>query len=440
MGTHVKTNYMILGIDHESTNYKSEEEFKRFNEFKLNILHLIVDNYSSYDLNIGLLKNIIIKSSIFSISTIPWSNKSCKEISEKIIQKCLDLNSNLINDDFYINILNNDLKSKIIKIGKSSKITSQGRKKIDNIFNNTKLGYKDDSIYSSDSKDSWKFQCPEVLSSLYWIINKLSSKDINNNWFILIPSILNIIDDYECIIKAYGCLILNQLLSKIDPLFLKRTGLGPIFWESLTNCTAYLPTLTPVSDSIFILNNSLTTLNSLVPILETDKSKQMYLYGETLQNCILRGISHSGENIKIMKTLLNHVQISIHNLQIYSVKYLSQLIEICRSIITDPYNMVDCSLTIQSLKLLNITICNCWPRIKYYQYDIIYTTATAWKQLEREKKSNNNNNYHKDLNIIEKEIKNIINLLKDCCENEEVEETIKIVKGNDRYENFCSGF
>ena len=68
------------------------------------------------------------------------------------------------------------------------------------------------------------------------------------------PPVLKILDDIDVSVKSRGCELLDAVLQNTSPTLLKRTGLGPVFKESLAACTSYLPSLTPAD--IFIAVSS----------------------------------------------------------------------------------------------------------------------------------------------------------------------------------------
>ncbi|KAL2437057.1 hypothetical protein ABEF95_016138 [Exophiala dermatitidis] len=79
---------------------------------------------------------------------------------------------------------------------------------------------------------------------------------IESHFFLLVPPILNLIDDSDASYKAAGCSLLRmlcQVLVAVRSDMLKRTGLGDVFVDALRANFMLLPPLTPEEDSLAVL-------------------------------------------------------------------------------------------------------------------------------------------------------------------------------------------
>ncbi|EHY54227.1 hypothetical protein HRR83_008198 [Exophiala dermatitidis] len=90
---------------------------------------------------------------------------------------------------------------------------------------------------------------------------------IESHFFLLVPPILNLIDDSDASYKAAGCSLLRmlcQVLVAVRSDMLKRTGLGDVFVDALRANFMLLPPLTPEEDSLAVLTELYPAFLALV--------------------------------------------------------------------------------------------------------------------------------------------------------------------------------
>ncbi|KAL2426903.1 hypothetical protein ABEF95_002266 [Exophiala dermatitidis] len=90
---------------------------------------------------------------------------------------------------------------------------------------------------------------------------------IESHFFLLVPPILNLIDDSHAAYKAAGCSLLRALCQVLVALrsdMLKRTGLGDVFVDALRANFMLLPPLTPEEDSLAVLTELYPAFLALV--------------------------------------------------------------------------------------------------------------------------------------------------------------------------------
>ena len=130
-------------------------------------------------------------------------------------------------------------------------VTAQGRKSIQSSAPRaTQLIHEDES----ESKP-WKGEKEGyALELLRWVLLTVDAEGIEKIWPLVIPPIFALVDDSDPKFKAKGCDLLKLLVEITPPSLLSRTGLAQEFEKSLFPCLTYLPSLTPESESILLLN------------------------------------------------------------------------------------------------------------------------------------------------------------------------------------------
>ena len=146
-----------------------------------------------------------------------------------------------------------------------------------------------------------------------------------NNWHLIMPPILTLIDDGESASKIRGCELLQTLLQSTSSSLLAITGLGDVFTESLVPGLCYLPELTPEDESIDIQDASYSALFALTkrrfPDPKDRKSKNKVL-DRMMRTGILSGLAHSGEFVKLATCLLKKLDLMTVEMGIWSAKHL----------------------------------------------------------------------------------------------------------------------
>lgn len=148
---------------------------------------------------------------------------------------------------------------------------------------------------------------------------------MENNWPLIIPPLLTVIDDETTEYKSKGCELLTLLLEATHPDFLQRTGLGEVFQEALMPCLSYLPTLTPEVESLRLLSVAYPALVALAhvryPKDGEDRKQRTRFLGRVLRQGVLKGYVHAGEHVKIAEYLVLQVAVLVNELGVSCVKH-----------------------------------------------------------------------------------------------------------------------
>ncbi|KAI9893151.1 MAG: hypothetical protein M1814_000699 [Vezdaea aestivalis] len=237
--------------------------------------------------------------------------------------------------------------------------------------------------FSASSKP-WKYRQYWIVAVFSWVIREIETKEIEECWPVIIPPLLTLIDDESIYYKAKGCEILQDLLPKVQPQFIKRTGIGDVFKDAVMPCLHYLPSLTPAYQSSKLLAEAYPTLLKLSASLHeqqiTDTQKLDFL-DDILISGALGGIDHTTnvgdflENAPVIQVLLEQIPVLIDEMGTWAMAHVQSLIPfLCnlQEVCTEPAQ-------IQSLsRSLKVIIQNAWPAIAPFEGQITEAAARIW--------------------------------------------------------------
>jgi tRNA nucleotidyltransferase/poly(A) polymerase len=288
-------------------------------------------------------------------------------------------------------------------------ITAAGRRRIRQHAKNDELDFEDEMTKPWKSgHNRW------AIELLLWCCNSVDEKVLEREWGYIIPPLLTVLDDTNTKIRAKGCNMLVALLSNCSPALLKRTGLEPLFEESLYASVTYLPSLTPEEESVILLDAALPALLALTSVSHPpaeddthDASRQKSL-DTILRKAILQPYSHAGEHVRISQTLLSHLPSILQTMGIDSIKYLKDLLPLLSNILSDPFGPAHPPLLLEAARATESVILNAWPRISNWRGEVLKGVTVCWIRLDEEGGEINK----RTLQELRKEFKTIIDMVK----------------------------
>lgn len=286
------------------------------------------------------------------------------------------------------------------------------------------------SVYRARSLDNpskmWKDSAVWSVDVLKWILDQYGTleisqqkKTIESHFSLLVPPILALLDDDDLTLKKTGCGFLQVLCNHIvrcESTILERTGLTKVFEDSLAPNMHLLPSLTPEEQSLDILASlyptyrslvnasfpahsstalsSSGTLTSAVPqrhstsrsrrTLDQCNTRQAML-DRMLRNGVLAGYIHASDHVQIATLLVSEMSRLITMMGVSSAKYLSQLLPLLRSILTNPLGAAYQPLLISAVSVMRELILQCWPRIaEAWWEECLRATIGLWLLLSEE--------------------------------------------------------
>ncbi|MCJ1311309.1 hypothetical protein MMC25_004980 [Agyrium rufum] len=280
-------------------------------------------------------------------------------------------------------ILRNRIKPLFAKT-RNPAITAQGRKA------KYPLPGAIEAMDDETETKPWKYSDPCAVTVFQYIVQTCDQPDMQENWPLVVPPLLALLDDSSTLMKTRGSEILRSFISKVDSGLLSRTGLGEVFHDALTPCFYCLPTLTPEEESIQILTAVFpTTMALAVARFPTDeeKPKRRQMLDKIMRLGVLQGYSHAGELVKIGEMLVQQISPLVDLMGIHSVKFLKDLIPLIGSILSAPFALSYPPLLVAANQSLQTIMQNDWPRMDHYRLHIIQPLCICWMRLKKDKPS-----------------------------------------------------
>ena len=257
-----------------------------------------------------------------------------------------------------------------------------------------------------------------------------------SQFHLLIPPILNLIDDGDIQYKTQGCRLLRLLCEQVTHCqsdILKRTGLSDVFSDALKTNFLHLPTLTPEEESLTLLSELYPAFRALVdahfPILRKDESEngnvgtvltsrpaantiqatgsvkntkpnssklkapsrapdkkdkdaRQAMLDLILRHGILASYAHAVDYVRITTLLLHEASLVVSMMGIYSAKYLQILLPLLRNVLCNPFGTACVSLLMAALECMEMLIKCCWPRVKEKWWgECLRAIVGCWVQI-----------------------------------------------------------
>lgn len=246
---------------------------------------------------------------------------------------------------------------------------------------------------------------------------------IEAHFHLLVPPILNLIDDRDAQYKAAGCALLHELcdvLVSVRSDMLKRTGLGDVFVDALKANLMLLPPLTPEEESLEVLGELYPAFLALVdaqfvsPGMAFDNGlgdavpaeraappstlllkdhhhhHHLSLLSSTIyRHGILASLTHLsssvsgslGSTISVPVTTLILTQIPpvFTRLGISCVKHLRSLLPMLRVSLMDPFTLAAPQMTLAILEVLECVVKLAEARVRDRWYpEILRGVVGCW--------------------------------------------------------------
>ncbi|KAJ8107808.1 hypothetical protein OPT61_g8606 [Boeremia exigua] len=227
---------------------------------------------------------------------------------------------------------------------------------------------------ASQKPAPWKDPHNEfVLSLLGWSIRSLDRRAIEQNWHLLVPPVLRMLDDTEMKSKAKGCHFMGQLLLTLEhgpnrdasAAFLARTGYHEVFASTLWPLLTYIPSLTPKAESLIIFQSTYKPLQSLAILSRSDDKRAKFL-DKLMREGVLAPLSHfptPSTYPSLACEIIRQVDEITALLGIEAVKHLPTLVPLLTSVIQDPFILSHKPLALATVQGLQSLMQACWPRL-----------------------------------------------------------------------------
>lgn len=300
-----------------------------------------------------------------------------------------------------------------------------------------------------------------AIDLLRWVLSTADGGTVKQNWPLLVPPLLTMIDEIDVSWKARGVQLLDMLLRATPPELLAATGLGEVFEESLTACFSYLPSLTPENESTILLNAAYPALltlcnvqfpksSSALPSSSFGASKQSQqdptsasirkrekFLDNLIRQGILRSFLHVSGYVHLSSALLTHLRSILTTLGIPSVKHLKDIVPLLSGMLSEPLGPAYSPLLVEAAKTLQVVIGNAWPRIAVHRGEVLKGICVCWIRLHEEENENDR------FNDVRKELRTAVGMLAAATEAGQEDVDLKaefemLVKADERLGDLLS--
>ncbi|KAK4975633.1 hypothetical protein LTR28_009066 [Elasticomyces elasticus] len=270
-------------------------------------------------------------------------------------------------------------------------VTAQGRKVTTTVLPKRFRGLEE----SEEVTKPWKGKDDYALALLRWIVLSLDERSAEQNWPLLIPPLLTIVDDTDAVTKAKGCELITSLFKVTPPSLLARTGLGEVFEEAVMPCLGYLPTLTPEADCIVLLSAAYPTLLALAhskhpttapattpnTALAAASRPRAKLLDALIRKGILPAYTHCSSNPRIVAVLLHNLAPILSALGVDAVKHLKHVVPTLSAVLGHPLGSAHLPTLLAAVRALQAVVLNCWPRMGAWRGEVLKGLGLCWVRV-----------------------------------------------------------
>jgi hypothetical protein len=120
--------------------------------------------------------------------------------------------------------------------------------------------------------------------------------------------------------------MLSTFVPRFPPKILLQTGLGPVFEDAIHPTLLFLPSLTPVEESLQLLPPSYKALEVLAEVRFAedgqDTAERVKFFDRVIREGVLAGFFHAAEHPAIIEVILTQLSVFVSKMGIQSVKHL----------------------------------------------------------------------------------------------------------------------
>ncbi|KAF7947539.1 hypothetical protein EAE96_008625 [Botrytis aclada] len=263
-----------------------------------------------------------------------------------------------------------------------------------------------DILESSPSKQPWRSNIPYTIPILQWIVDVIPPDLLRTQaWPLLTTPILILLDSPSNPIRIHALRILPTLFSKMGDKLLQQTGLGDVFENTIHPVLLFLPSTTPVEETLKLLPEGYKALNALCNTIwpsngdeeafnsvttiainkaskhNTTPSKspaqlRLSFLDRIIRHAILPAHLHCQEIPSVVEILVVQIGITIPEMRISGVKHLKEILPILVNILSNPFfSDTSLSLVLNTLKTLREVILVFWPRIITDEHRLVIMSA-----------------------------------------------------------------
>jgi hypothetical protein len=248
-----------------------------------------------------------------------------------------------------------------------------------------------------------------IIGTYKTVAKEAQSEVFSEQFYLLVPPILNIIDDYNPVSKAEGYELLGRLCqtdSNIGSGMVKRSGLLDVFIESMKTNFMMVPTLTEAETSLRVLHQLYAAFFAVVdaglpvPVDGSEKgaeddhsipltpiqSQRNKYHTLLLRHGIFAALLHLNiadpagpTHVELITFLLSQLRRTIALLDVFAVKDFHVIIPVMKAVLTNPFSLSDTLLIRACLEVYSLCIEVGWVRVvERWWTEILRALVGCW--------------------------------------------------------------
>ncbi|CAD6448751.1 dd3292e5-bb48-432e-9c6d-252aaf7ae78a [Sclerotinia trifoliorum] len=337
----------------------------------------------------------------FTSTENPWTTPQSQQIATKILEK----------HSFYVQsskflvtyLLISFIRPIFSEAAAPKSITASSRKAAPSSAPPRHLDIRE----SSPSRQPWRSNIPHTITVLQWIIGSISPEILRTDEVFpqLVPALLILLDSPSNPIRIHALRLLPSLFSKMGKKLLIKTGLGEVFEDAIHPVLLFLPSITPVEDTLKLLpvgyealyaicdakwperddeqtsTGAITAPTSSLLSQKTNTAEstirlRLAFLDKIIRHAILPAYTHCQEIPSVVEILISQIGIIIPKMKISGVKHLKNILPIISNILINPFFPdTSPSLIIKTLRTLREVILVLWPRISVKEHRLLILRA-----------------------------------------------------------------
>ncbi|KAE8450432.1 hypothetical protein EG329_006507 [Mollisiaceae sp. DMI_Dod_QoI] len=364
---------------------------------------------NSFAKHSNLLDPTILVSIIaFESSRDTWTMPAAQNMAQKLLSS---YQAQVQSKEFIIDHVLQSFIRPLFSRSKPDTITSTGRKAMP-----TSAPSRKHDIGALDrASKPWRYEAPHSVTVFSWAVKYASQEIITAYWNMFIPPLLSLLDTPTTSILVRGLGTLSAFLPKFSSKLLQQTGLGEVFEGAVMPTLLYLPSITPLEESVQILPAAFEALFILVDIRfpsstssstiisaptssgivttssQTASTKpntpdqRIAFLDRLLRKGVLMPHLHAAEHPQITTILLSSLSTLVSIMGIHTVKHLKDILPILTEVMTDPFAGARPEGLREGVRCLRSVILNAWPRIGIrsggHGMEAIRMLVVCWKRV-----------------------------------------------------------
>ncbi|QSZ28728.1 hypothetical protein DSL72_003230 [Monilinia vaccinii-corymbosi] len=337
----------------------------------------------------------------FTATTNPWAASQSQQIATAILEK---YSVYIHSSGFLVTyLLQSFIRPIFSKTPPPRSVTASSRKAAPSSAPPRHFDIRE----SSPSRQPWRSSIPYTIPVLQWIIEHISPDILRTQAFpLLIPPLLTLLDSSSNSIRVHTLRVIPILFSKMGDKLLLQTGLGDVFEDAIHPLLLFLPSLTPVEDTLKLLPAGYNALYALCdarwpekkdadaseslavsinkpskPTPSTSPSPaqlRLAFLDRIIRHALLPAHLHCQEIPSVVEILVSQIGLVIPRMGIWGVRHLKDILPIISNILINPF-LPDTtpSLVLKTLETLRDVILVLWPRISVEEHRLSILQALA---------------------------------------------------------------